>query len=238
MNAEDNCMRYPKWLNNVMSSAEVYEDIKKRIVNLELEPNQVISENSICKEYGVSRSVIRTAFSKLQQIHFIDIYPQRGTYISPMDLNYISDLLMLRTAVEKEVIYEVFTNLAPSTKNKLVAKLSENIAKQEKCRNEKNYKGEFPKYDAEFHDIMINSVNRASLFNIISDDMLHISRWRNFVIPYDITIPKLIDEHRTILEAIRDGDLAKAQKAMANHLETVSAIANRATSEYPEYFKK
>ncbi len=55
-------MRYPKWLDNVMSSAEVYEDIKKRIVNLELEPNQVISENSICKEYGVSRSVIRTAF--------------------------------------------------------------------------------------------------------------------------------------------------------------------------------
>ena len=111
-------MRYPKWLDNVMSSAEVYEDIKKRIVNLELEPNQVISENSICKEYGVSRSVIRTAFSKLQQIHFIDIYPQRGTYISPMDLNYISDLLMLRTAVEKEVIYEVFTNLAPSQRDR------------------------------------------------------------------------------------------------------------------------
>ena len=230
-------MQFQKWSNNIMSSGEVYEDMKKRIVNLELEPNQVISENQMCYEYGVSRSVIRTVFSKLQQINFIDIYPQRGTCISPMDLSHISDLLMLRTAVEKEVIYEVFTNLDNYAKSALVEKLYENIKKQEHCRNEKNYKGDFPKYDTEFHDIMINSVNRSSLFEIISDGMLHIARWRNFVVPYNNRIPKLIDEHKMIFESIKEGDLAKAQRAMANHLETVSEIASRATSEYPGYFK-
>ena len=37
-----------------ISSEEIYQDILNRIINLELEPGNKISENRIADEYGVS----------------------------------------------------------------------------------------------------------------------------------------------------------------------------------------
>ena len=85
------------------TAEEVYQDICDRITNLQLKPGQKISENQMSEEYGVSRSVIRTIFARLSQRKLIEVYPQRGTYVSKIDLDFIADLLLLRTAIEKEV---------------------------------------------------------------------------------------------------------------------------------------
>ena len=122
--------------NHPITSDEIFEQILNRIIQLRLEPGQLISENQMSAEYGVSRSVIRTAFTRLRQLGFIEIYPQRGTYVSLMDLSYIADLLMLRTAVEKEVLYEIFTELGEAERSQMLERLRENLKDQEKYRNE------------------------------------------------------------------------------------------------------
>lgn len=221
-----------------LTSDEVFHRILKRIVNLQLAPGQRISENQMAKEYGVSRSVIRTAFARLQQLKLIAIYPQRATYVSLINLSYIADLLMLRTAVEKEVIYEMFTSLKREDRTALVKALEANLAEQEKCRDEKDYFGKFPKIDSAFHKTMIDSVGRNSLLELLSDDMLHIARWRNFDVAFDHRIPQLIEEHRAIVDAIKAGDMLLCQKRMADHLETISDISSRAIAQFPSYFKQ
>ena len=60
------------------TSDEIFEQMLNRIIQLRLEPGQLISENQMSAEYGVSRSVIRTVFTRLKQLDFIEIYPQRG----------------------------------------------------------------------------------------------------------------------------------------------------------------
>lgn len=216
---------------------EVYKNILRSIIKLQLEPGQLISENQMSQKYNVSRSVIRTAFTRLQQMRFIEIFPQRGTYISLIDLNYLSDLLVLRTAVEKEVIYEMFTSLEKKDRASLVNALEINLAEQEKYRDERDYYGKFPKIDSAFHKTMIDSVGRYALVNLLSDDMLHIARWRNFDVAFDHRIPQLIDEHRAIVEAIKAENMLLAQKKMADHLETISNISDRAKAKFPSYFK-
>jgi len=216
---------------------EVYKNILRSIIKLQLEPGQRISENQMSQKYNVSRSVIRTAFTRLQHMRFIEIFPQRGTYISLLDLNYLADLLVLRTAVEKEVIYEMFTSLEKKDRTSLVNALEINLAEQEKCRDERDYYGKFPKIDSAFHKTMIDSVGRYALVSLLSDDMLHIARWRNFDVAFDHRIPQLIDEHRAIVEAIKAENMLSAQKKMADHLETISNISDRATAKFPSYFK-
>ena len=41
--------------NKIYTAEEVYKSILKRIIRLELEPGQLISENQMCIDYGVSR---------------------------------------------------------------------------------------------------------------------------------------------------------------------------------------
>lgn len=219
-----------------VSTEQVYKNIRKRILLLELEPGQKISENQMCTEYGVSRSVIRSVFARLNQIKLIEVYPQRGSYVSLIDLDYISDLLVLRIAVEKEVIFEIFKEIELTGRRKLVEILEKNLEKQEQYRSSLTYERGFQTLDSEFHRVMIDSVKRYRLVELLDDPMLHIARWRNFDVAFDHRTPALIDEHRAIVQAIKDNDLLKTQNAMAGHLETISDISQRAKAVHPTWF--
>jgi len=223
--------------NQPYSSEEIYNKILNRIISLELEPGQRISENQMAQEYGVSRSVIRTSFIRLHQLRLLEVYPQRGNYVSLIDLSYISDVLILRTAVEKEAIYEVFTALSENIRKKLVKDLESNLEKQNKYVNEKEYKGNFPKLDSEFHKMLLDSVGRYHLMEMLYDHMIHIARWRNFDVAFDHRVPQLIKEHTAILDGIKADNLLLAQEKMAEHLETITGISDRAVAKFPTYFR-
>ena len=91
------------------TAEEIYIDLLNRIISLELEPGQKISENAISEVYGVSRSVVRNSFARLMQNGFLVVYPQRGTYVSKIDLDYIRTALLIRIAIEKEMLYRFMT---------------------------------------------------------------------------------------------------------------------------------
>lgn len=215
---------------------EVYQDMCERITSLQLEPGQKISENQICEEYGVSRSVIRTVFTRLNQRKLIEVYPQRGTYISKINLEFISDLLLLRTAIEKEVLYEIFDTMDLEERKKITDLLRENLKQQQKYSHCSTYEPEFKRLDSEFHRIMIDSVHRYNLMQLMEENMIHITRWRNFDVVFDRRVPELISQHRAICEAICDNDLTRSLRAMSDHLETISKIHDRAKAKYPQYF--
>lgn len=229
-------MAYKGNMNQPLSADEVFRDMRKKILKLELEPGQKLSENQMCDIYGVSRSVIRIVFTRLNQLHLLDIYPQRGTYVSHINLDHIQDLLVLRTAVEKEVLYEIFHNIREVERMALVEKLEENLAEQEQYRDSKTYETSFKRLDSSFHKMMIDSVERYRLVELLNDYMIHVTRWRNFDVVFDSRIPELIDQHRAILDAIKENNLMKAQQCMAVHLETISGINDRAKAKYPQYF--
>ena len=230
-------MNYSLSRNNMMGADEVYESIKNRILKLELEPGKKISENQMCQEYNLSRSVIRIVFTRLSEVNLVDIAPQRGTYVSLFELRHIEDLQILRTAVEKEVLFHMFAKLSKEEILEVVNKLKENLNEQRKYINYSNYDSGFEKLDYDFHSILCNSVKLTGIMGLISNSMIHLERWRNFNVAFDNRIPELIGEHAKMIEAIEEGSLIKSQEAITNHLETVSAMDKRAKAKYPQYFK-
>lgn len=219
-----------------VNTEHVYSNIRKRILMLELEPGQKISENQMAKEYGVSRSIIHSAFVRLNQQGLLTVYPQRGTYVTQIDLRFIEDLLVLRTAVEKEALYELFEELTMERRQDLIEKLEANLEKQEKYRGAEIYDLNFQTLDSEFHKVICESVGRYRLVEMLGDLMLHIVRWRNFDVAFDKRMPNLIDQHRAIVEEMKTGNLDRVQNAIRAHLETISGIKVRATEKYPQYF--
>ncbi|CAB1244088.1 GntR family transcriptional regulator [Clostridium sp. MT-14] len=221
-----------------ISVKQVYRSIRDRILNLDLEPGQKISENQMCREYDVSRFIIRNVFTRLDQLELLTVYPQRGTYVSLIDIDYIDDLLVLRTAVEKEVLYEMFTKLEEDKRLSLVEGLEKNLKLQNNCRNMTSYSKNFQDLDSQFHKIIIDSVKRYRLVKILENPMLHIIRWRNFDVAFVNKMPEIIEEHKAVADAIKENNLNKAQHAIEKHLETNAGMIDRAKKEYPQYFTK
>ena len=65
---------------------QVYEALKKAIVTLQLMPGASISENRICRTFGVSRTPVRSAIARLREEGLIDVYPQQGSFVAPIRL--------------------------------------------------------------------------------------------------------------------------------------------------------
>ncbi len=63
--------------------------LKYNIVNLNLKPGQAISENEIAELLGVSRTPVREAFLELAKASIVEVYPQKGTYISLIDMEMV-----------------------------------------------------------------------------------------------------------------------------------------------------
>lgn len=227
-----------------LNAEEIYDSILHRILNLELEPGQKISENQIAQQYQVSRSIIHSIFVRLHEMGFVEVYPQRGTYVTKIDADYIEDLLVLRTALEKEAVYEVLDRLSQSQKQQLIDRLEENLEKQEAFRGIKEFVDEFDVLDTAFHWEIIKSIGRQRLIRILDAPMLHIARWRTLRVPFShgITVSSLshlsnlIDQHRAILEGIRADDCMLTQQTIAHHLDQISKVRGPITEAYPQYF--
>ncbi|MGG1931771.1 GntR family transcriptional regulator [Paenibacillus macerans] len=76
-----------KIINNSSSLNDVtYNKIKEDIMNMTLEPGMDVSVQKLSERYGVSRTPVREAVVRLQQSGLVEIYPQRKTVVSKIDL--------------------------------------------------------------------------------------------------------------------------------------------------------
>ena len=89
----------------------VFETLKREILDLELKPGQMISENEICERFGVSRTPVREAVRRLQEQGFVISVPYSGTQVTLLNLSNIKQMIYMRVAVETMVMRD-FVDIA------------------------------------------------------------------------------------------------------------------------------
>jgi DNA-binding GntR family transcriptional regulator len=71
--------------------ARLYEDIKRQVLTLALEPGAPLDETSLSARYGVSRTPLREVFRRLEGEGYVEIRDNRGTIVSPMSHRALRD---------------------------------------------------------------------------------------------------------------------------------------------------
>lgn len=84
-------------------ATQVYEEIKRRIIQAVYPPGGKLSEARLVDELGCGRSPIRTAFARLQGEGFIAVSPQSGTYVRALTEPEIRDIFECRLLLETHV---------------------------------------------------------------------------------------------------------------------------------------
>src|SRR5699024_5217762 len=75
-----------------------YEDIRRQILSMELEPNSRVDEVSLATEIGASRTPVREALHQLATEDLVTIMPRGGYQVSSMDIQkfqHVIDMQML-----------------------------------------------------------------------------------------------------------------------------------------------
>lgn len=210
---------------------QIFERVEDDILSGKYGRGDIITENRLSEELGVSRTPIREALRRLEQEHLVED-SSKGTVvigISPEDAEMI---FLIRRQIEGFAAGVCALKIT----DEQLADLTETLELQAHYL-EKNKQEKGTTYDSEFH----KKIYRYSGSVIIEDTLtlLHRKTWtfrRTSIIDTERAF-KSLDEHKAILDAITAHDRKRAEEAMALHVEnarlhlvSIGAITNNASA--------
>ena len=110
-----------------MDKKSIYNDLKKQILTMSLEPGAALDEASLCKRYQISRTPLREILRALAGEGCVEIVNNRGAYVSSMSHKVMRDFF-----VTAQMIYSAVGRLA--AQNAKPGQIEDIRAIQEKFR--------------------------------------------------------------------------------------------------------
>jgi len=199
--------------SKVLKSEIVYNRLREDIVNEKLKPGEPLFERQLCAHYGVSRTPIRDALKRLAIENFVEITPSYGAFVTK-----ITPGLILETYNIREVLEGLACRLyAKRITTREKAELKKLCARFLDLMKHQKYE-EAIKYDIEFHEKIIDECGSATLISMLSPIAEQINRITRTTHYDKAWASEAIRLHKTICDAILDGDCAVAEAAMREHI--------------------
>jgi DNA-binding GntR family transcriptional regulator len=200
----------------------VFETLQSAIMNGKLEQGNVITEQQISREFGISRTPVREALYKLTATGLIRIIPHKGFLISKWSIKEIRDVFEIRVVLERLAVELFIKNFHQEN----IEKLEEIIEKMEKAVQENNFM-EAAKMNNQFHDLIIEKSDNQEIFNVMEPLKNKINIFRLISISTPARLKTSFAEHRSILASILKKDIENAKKLIEIHIRQVLTIIEK-----------
>jgi DNA-binding GntR family transcriptional regulator len=195
-------------------SDRIEKELRQLILTLQIEPGLAISEASLIKRYGWSRTPLREAFQRLAEQSLLQIIPHHGVVVTPLSVFEFVEVMEAMAMVIGPAASLACKYL---TENEL-GQLGQSIKQGQTAASQADFIA-VATQDYEFHRrLAIATHNRylcryllhlhqvATRFNLAS--------WQR-----DVNAEFSLNEHIRIYEALRQHDEASARTMMLEHIE-------------------
>ncbi len=211
---------------------DVYDVLRRAILNGELRPGEALSETKTAAQFGVSRTPVRDAIRRLSDDGFLRVIPQVGTYVAPIQLAAVADSQFVRETLECRTIRLAAERLDPAQ----AATLDRHLAAQERAVAA-NDADAFFAADEAMHADLIRIAGRPAVWNLILDVKAQLDRVRCLSLQSADWLAMIFEQHRSIIDRTRAQDADGAEEAMRAHLRTVFDAIERIAATNREYFE-
>ncbi len=196
----------------------VHDLLKKAIIEQGLKPGMRLPEDTVGEQFGVSRTIVRHAFVRLEHEGLIATRRNRGAFVAEPTRDEAQHVFEVRRCLENDVI----RLLCPRMPSGGYETLEAHVRQEETVRG-KNGPVSI-RLAGEFHMLLARLTGNPVLTRYVSEVVLRCSLIMSL---YARTHSSecAVDEHSQIIEAIRAGDATRAIEIMEHHL---GAVAERA----------
>ncbi len=219
---------------------ELYHILEDEICALKILPGEALSENQLCKRFGVSRTPIRSVLQRLEQNRFVQIIPCKGTIVTAIDTGVVDQLIFQRVAVEGMVFRDFVQSCSPMeilAVEHLYNMLLEAAAGRSDPENfDFNH---FLSCDLAMHEYWFHKTSKEYLWEQMTRPQADYSRFIRLDIVGARNVSSVVSEHAEMLRILREKDLDAIEPLMRTHLYGgVSRMGSKIYSdEYRGYFK-
>lgn len=223
-------------IEQYQSRAEmVYEGLKKKILELELKPGEILKEKEICHLFDVSRTPVRDAIRLLEEQGFVKTVPYQGVFVTLLSLNQIKQMIYMRVAVETAVLRDFIKTNTPMD----LEDIRYILRKQEALIKEKDFQAkDFYKLDAKLHSLWFEATKRSALWQMLQAQHIYYTRFRMLDFTTESDFTRIIKEHYSIYEGIVEKDLEGIEENLKQHLYySMQRMRYQIDVEYKDYFE-
>ena len=94
--------------------SNLYEDLKRQILTMELDPDADLDEASLSERYGLSRTPVRDIFRRLAGEGYIDIRENRGARVIPMNHSTLRNFFLVAPMIYAAIGRLAVQNFKPA----------------------------------------------------------------------------------------------------------------------------
>lgn len=213
------------------AAEQIYAALKEAIISCRLLPNAPISEMRLCGMFGISRSPVRIALTRLAEDGLIDIYPQRGTYVSPIKLRQVRESHFARTALEVALVERAADNWTPDYSARARA-----IIEDQRTHAAARDTWKFYLDNESFHIMIAQCADLEGVWRTVESVKMLWDRVGHLANPVPGHMSDIIAEHLGIIEALDRHDPQAAVAAMKTHMQSVFNAIARLKPLHSTYF--
>jgi DNA-binding GntR family transcriptional regulator len=195
------------------ASDRAYDTLRREILQWRLAPGTVLGEVEQAARLGISRTPLREALSRLVADGLVETQTGRGLVVAAVSPDAVRGQFEQREALETAAAALAAERRDPS----VFAELAEQFDGAAALVDE----GDLDAYYAlvaRFDDAIDASLDNGYLVNALRGVRTHLQRIRRLAYDDPARLVRAASEHRTIAEAIRDGEAELARTATYVHL--------------------
>jgi DNA-binding GntR family transcriptional regulator len=192
---------------------EVAERLRELIYQRFLKPGDWIDEPQLCLQLGISRTPLREALKVLHAEELVELVPRRGCRVNELDEEGLLELFPVMASLEglcAELATRKLQDADPQMLEQLHARLETHAAAHDIDA--------YYEANREFHRAIQELAGNRWLYRISGElrNVLLLARHRQLTMPGRLQAS--LEEHRAIMQALRDRDPQAAAAAMHRHL--------------------
>lgn len=192
---------------------QVYMTLETSILNGTYKKGEVLSEQRLSKELGVSRTPIREALGRLAYENLIRESPS-GNIVEGISEQDVKELFEVKKRIEVLAVVLCAKNIDKAGLDAMY----EVIEKQHFYATKGNAE-KVRALDTEFHDTIYNNCGSTVYQSILSPIHHKLMRYRQASLEIEDRIMDSIKEHTDIYEAIESRNLEKVKELASKHIE-------------------
>lgn len=206
----------PRVIKKETLAEQAFNLIKKDIISGKLAPGEELPEKKLAQEFGISRTPVREALTRLEMEGLVEVSDQKIATVASFTEEDAMHFMEIRTLLE---VYNL--EATDPLERDVLEGIRENLDAQLAAIEVGSYET-FIDLDREFHLLLAGQNRNPKLRTLIHSVNTGVNR-AFLVLSHTLQLSagEAYEEHRRIVDALEAGAIEEAKREMSGHMKNI-----------------
>jgi DNA-binding GntR family transcriptional regulator len=201
-----------------------YGVLLQEIVFHDLRPGVALQETELAERLSLSRTPVREALRRLANEGFVTTVPYKGFFVATIDVTDLQQVCEVRLALEPLAARRAVEYATPTERAEAEALLTQCESASSSSHPSDRSVRDLAHLDRRIHTHIYTCSHNRYLAETLGRYLNLAHRIWSLVLNRYPDLSTAIDQHRALLEAVRDADPNRAEENMRDHIVTADRV--------------